>query len=66
MLLMDQTSNPVSRRSSLVNLVLAGLILFSPLLRAESYLYNRSDFGTGNNPAAVILADFNGDLAAVN
>jgi FG-GAP repeat len=38
---MDQTSNPVSRTSAIVNLVLTGL--------------------TGNNPAVVILADFNGD-----
>jgi len=58
---MDQTSNPVSRTSAIVNLVLTGLILFSPLVRAQSYLYSRSDFGTGNNPAVVIFADFNGD-----
>ena len=58
---MVQIRNLVFRTSIVVTLLLTGLILFSPLARSQSYLYNRSDFGTGNNPAAVILADFNGD-----
>src|SRR5437868_7412557 len=59
--IMVQIRNLVFRTSIVVTLLLTGLILFSPLARSQSYLYNRSDFGTGNNPAAVILADFNGD-----
>jgi hypothetical protein len=32
-----------------------------PAARAQSYLYNRADFPTGQGPSAVVAADFNGD-----
>ena len=44
--------------------------LLSPSVWAQTYLYNQATFATGNSPAAVITADFNGDgrldLAVVN
>jgi len=39
----------------------AAIVISSPMVWAQSYIYNRADFPTGTSPAAVIIADFNGD-----
>src|SRR2546426_298561 len=45
-----------------VALALIGpLGLLSSTASAQTYLYNRADFGTGLDPSAVVAADFNGD-----
>jgi hypothetical protein len=35
--------------------------LMSPLARAQNYIFDRAGFATGNEPAGVIVADFNHD-----
>lgn len=44
-------------------LLVAGLVAFlgGRVTWAQSYIYDRADFPVGSQPAAVILADFNGD-----
>jgi hypothetical protein len=38
------------------------LLLFSsPFADGQSFLFNRSDFATGNDPGGIVMADFNGD-----
>ena len=45
-----------------VALALIGLLgLLSSTASAQTYLYNRADFATGNGPTAAVTADFNGD-----
>jgi len=39
----------------------AAVVIGTPVVWAQSYIYNRADFPAGTSPAAVIIADFNGD-----
>ena len=40
---------------------LAAVVFGTPMVQAQSYLFNRADFPIGLGPSAVIIADFNGD-----
>jgi hypothetical protein len=40
---------------------LLGLGCLPRTASAQTYLYNRADFATGNQPSAVVAGDFNGD-----
>ena len=40
---------------------IAAVVASTPMVWAQSYIFNRADFPTGTSPAAVIIADFNGD-----
>ncbi len=57
-----------SQKSMLLRLIVGSLVLLSvaatfvpSTARAQAYLYGRADFQAGQNPAYVVVADFNGD-----
>jgi hypothetical protein len=68
-----ELSQPCSRARRFVRRSLPALALLSSLpcaASAQTYVFGRADFPTGINPAAAVVADFNGDgkpdLAAAN